>query len=40
VTDDDDFGEYTCVASNSLGKVQKVMYLYGETATAARMHNN
>jgi len=29
VADDDDFGEYTCVASNSLGKVQKVMTLYG-----------
>ena len=30
VADDDDFGEYMCVASNSLGKVQKVMTLYGE----------
>jgi len=29
VTDDDDFGEYTCVASNSLGTVEKVMILYG-----------
>ena len=27
--DDDDFGEYKCVASNSLGTVQKLMTLYG-----------
>ena len=29
VDDDDDYGEYTCVASNSLGTVHKVMTLYG-----------
>jgi len=29
VTGDDDFGEYKCVASNSLGRVEKVMTLYG-----------
>jgi hypothetical protein len=29
VTSDEDFGEYVCHASNSLGTVQQSMYLYG-----------
>ena len=31
VDNDDDFGEYVCVASNSLGTVQQSMELYGRS---------
>jgi len=38
VSDDDDFGEYTCVASNSLGRVEQVMTLYGAYTGVVRVH--
>jgi len=31
ITDDNDFGEYRCIASNSLGQDEGSMILYGKT---------
>ena len=37
IEDSSDFGEYRCVASNSLGKDEGAMYLYGELNSSLKL---
>ena len=36
IDDASDFGAYVCVAANSLGRTEQVMYLYGKGPTVGR----